>query len=72
MTASGPRGLAGEEIPLQARISRAAHACRDALAEATPDEGGSPVDALRLAAGRELDPVVVEALEAVLARAGTS
>jgi putative nucleotidyltransferase with HDIG domain len=65
----GPNGLAGETIPLQARVSRAAYACYSALTEARTDEQGRPFDALHGAAGRELDPMVVYALEAVLARA---
>lgn len=70
----GPNGLRGEAIPLQARISRAAFATYGALtaegAERGP--GGSrrnPADALRGAAGRELDPRVVDALTRVLERA---
>lgn len=71
----GPNRVAGEAIPLQARISRAAHACYSALTEgaagpgAMPGAGRRPFDALHGAAGRELDPMVVDALERVLARA---
>jgi HD-GYP domain-containing protein (c-di-GMP phosphodiesterase class II) len=70
----GPNRLAGEAIPLQARISRAAYACYAALTEATREGGVAdphrrPIDALHGSAGRELDPMVVDALEAILARA---
>ena len=59
----GPNRLAGEAIPLQARISRAAYACHAALTE------GQPLDALHGSSGRELDPIVVDALETLLIRA---
>jgi len=66
----GPNRLAGEAIPLQARVSRAAYACYAALAEGTESRNEpSPVEALRGSAGRELDPLVVDALETVLVRA---
>jgi response regulator RpfG family c-di-GMP phosphodiesterase len=70
----GPHGLAGESIPLQARISRAAYACYGALTESTAEPvaagtGRRPFHALHGSSGRELDPMVVEALEAVLTRA---
>ena len=71
----GPNGLAGEAIPLQARISRAAYACYSALREPEPNQGtalsagGEPFDALHVSSGQELDPVVVDALAVVLARA---
>ncbi len=70
----GPAGLAGEAIPLQARISRAAHACYQAL-RGRAGEGGEPVPArspteiLGARAGSDLDPMVVDALNAVLSRA---
>jgi response regulator RpfG family c-di-GMP phosphodiesterase len=72
----GPNRLAGEAIPLQARISRAAYACYAALTEATREGGAAdaqrrPFDALHGSAGRELDPMVVDALETILARART-
>jgi HD-GYP domain-containing protein (c-di-GMP phosphodiesterase class II) len=72
----GPRGLAGEAIPLESRIIRAACAC-DAVLAAPPTEttDGTPpdrvrraIEELRGAAARELDPRVVEALTAVLER----
>jgi response regulator RpfG family c-di-GMP phosphodiesterase len=70
----GPRGLRGETIPLQARISRAAYAAYAALtaegAERGPDGSRrNPADTLRGSAGRELDPRVVDALAEVLDRA---
>jgi response regulator RpfG family c-di-GMP phosphodiesterase len=69
----GPAGLAGEAIPLQSRISRAAYACYAALAEDAAASGGArrgrgPADALRGSVGRELDPMVVDALGSVLTR----
>ena len=70
----GPQGLSGESIPIQARISRAAYAAYEALtgegAEQRPDgQPRRPADALQAAAGRELDPRVVDALARVLDRA---
>lgn len=71
----GPNRLAGEAIPMQARISRAAYACYSALAEGARERAGAahlqraPFDALHGSAGRELDPMVVDALESVLTRA---
>jgi HD-GYP domain-containing protein (c-di-GMP phosphodiesterase class II) len=69
----GPGGLAGERIPLEARIVRVACACDWALT--TPQAGASPAEhrgaafeVLRAAAGRELDPRVVEALAGLLDR----
>lgn len=70
----GPNRLAGEAIPIQARISRAAYACYGALTEgaepgAAQGAGRRPSDALQGSSGRELDPRVVDALESVLTRA---
>jgi HD-GYP domain-containing protein (c-di-GMP phosphodiesterase class II) len=67
----GPNRLAGEAIPPQARISRAAYACYAALTEGgtAADPHRRPFDALHDSAGRELDPMVVDALETVLMRA---
>jgi HD-GYP domain-containing protein (c-di-GMP phosphodiesterase class II) len=66
----GPNGLAGEAIPLQARISRAAYACYSALTEGAGEgTGRRPFEAVHGSAGRELDPMVVDALAAVLSRA---
>ena len=56
----GPRGLAGEQISLEARIIRAACAC---------DRAGADAEALRTAADQELDPRVVAALVSVVSRA---
>ena len=69
----GPAGLAGERVPLQARIICVACACDSALTAphpaATPTEHRAAAFAtLRVAAGRELDPRVVEALTAMLDR----
>jgi len=71
----GPHRLAGEAIPLQARISRAAYACYGAIKAASAERvrgaqaRRGPADALRGSAGRELDPMVVDALETILIRA---
>jgi HD-GYP domain-containing protein (c-di-GMP phosphodiesterase class II) len=69
----GPSGLAGERVPLEARIIRVACACDAALT--APHPAAAPVEhraaafaTLRAAAGRELDPRVVEALTAMLDR----
>jgi HD-GYP domain-containing protein (c-di-GMP phosphodiesterase class II) len=73
---SGPGGLAGERIALPARVVRAACAC-DALL--TMGSRSDPHDAhraaiarLRKAAGRELDPRLVEVLGGIVERAATS
>ena len=66
----GPHGLAGAAIPLQARIAAASYACYAALAEAQATPGADPASILRARASAELDPRVVEALAAVLARVG--
>ena len=71
----GPNRLAGEAIPLQARISRAAYACYAALAESRTEQqlrgtARGPADALQGSAGRELDPRVVDALTGLLQRIG--
>jgi HD-GYP domain-containing protein (c-di-GMP phosphodiesterase class II) len=70
----GPAGLAGERIALEARIARVACACDWSLT--TPPTGGNAAEhlaaafeVLRGAAGRELDPRVVEALAGMLDRA---
>jgi response regulator RpfG family c-di-GMP phosphodiesterase len=73
----GARALRENAIPLEARVIRAACACDIVLASAVKppisSERRSPqrlaTDALRDAAGRELDPGVVDALVAVLERA---
>lgn len=72
----GPDGLARDDIPIAARITRAACLCDRILARADSALGSgerrvrNAIDELRGAAGRELDPVVVEALAAVLSRSG--
>jgi len=67
---SGPRGLAGEQIPIESRLLRAACVCHTVLAE--PSHGhGVDRAILRLAggAGSELDPGVAATLIAILERA---
>ncbi len=68
---SGPEKLAGDAIPVAARLARAACACDtllaspqggDSLEERRPDA----VRRLRAAAGHELDPQAVEALVVAL------
>jgi HD-GYP domain-containing protein (c-di-GMP phosphodiesterase class II) len=74
----GSRGMAGEGIPIQARIIRAACLCDSVLAApASAPSGASPqerrsraVEELRAGAAKELDPRVVDALAGVLERAG--
>ena len=70
-----PDGLAGEEIPLGARIILVA----DAFEAITADRPYRPaqseqaaLDELRDNAGSQFDPVVVEALERHLERSGTA
>jgi HD-GYP domain-containing protein (c-di-GMP phosphodiesterase class II) len=70
----GPSGLAGERVPLEARIIRVACACDRALTapnrHGSADERGATAFAtLRAAGGRDLDPRVVSALTAMLERA---
>ena len=69
----GPGGLAGERIPLEARIVRVACACDIALT--APHAAAGPAkhreaafEVLWSASGRELDPRVVEALAGMLDR----
>lgn len=69
----GPAGLAGERIPLEARIVRVGCACDAALtapqgAATPPEHRAAAFEVLRVAAGRELDPRVVEALAGMLDR----
>jgi HD-GYP domain-containing protein (c-di-GMP phosphodiesterase class II) len=74
---SGPAGLAGERIPIESRVVRVACACDTALAAPAPTPGDVSSDerremaiqALRAAAGTELDPRVTAALAAMLERA---
>ncbi len=60
-----PRGLRGEEIPLEARIILAVDAF-DAMTMNRPYSNGRPLEdalrELRAEAGRQFDPIVVEAL----------
>ena len=70
----GPGGLKGDAIAVESRVARAACACD--LILASPDADASPgerrrhaIEELRRAAGRDLDPAVVEALTALLGRA---
>ena len=66
---SGPQELAGAEIAIAARITRAASVCERALAQVGLDEAdrrAQAVAALRADAGSELDPDVVAALTGVI------
>jgi HD-GYP domain-containing protein (c-di-GMP phosphodiesterase class II) len=68
---AGGRGLARDEIPLEARIIRVACACDSLLAtRADPGPGRTQeaISELRGAGGGELDPWVVEATSAILGR----
>jgi len=68
-----PEGLKGEEIPLGARIICATEACDSMLsrraysAPKTPEE---VITELRRCSGSQFDPQVIEALVAVMKRAG--
>ncbi|MCS7181894.1 MAG: HD domain-containing protein [Thermoanaerobaculum sp.] len=66
-----PRGLKGEEIPLEARIILAVDAF-DAMTQARPYSKARALEdaiaELRAEAGRQFDPVVVEALIEVVRR----
>lgn len=69
----GPSGLAGERVPLEARIIRVACACDRTLAAPHPNVSAAEHRAtafawLRAAGGRELDPRVVAALTGMLDR----
>jgi HD-GYP domain-containing protein (c-di-GMP phosphodiesterase class II) len=66
---AGPDGLRGSEIPIEARIIRTACAA-DLLLERTGPE--ATVEALQAAAATELDPLVSDAVVAVLTRATSS
>jgi HD-GYP domain-containing protein (c-di-GMP phosphodiesterase class II) len=65
----GPEGLRGMAVPIEARIIRTACAADLLLARAG---GEGTVDALRAAEGSELDPVVTDAVVAVVERAGAT
>lgn len=69
----GPAGLAGERVPLEARIIRVACACDRMLTAPHPGASGAEHRAtafawLRAAGGRELDPRIVAALTGLLDR----
>jgi HAMP domain-containing protein len=68
-----PRGLKGEEIPLESRIILAVDAL-DAMIMDRPYSVGRPLDRaiaeLHAEAGKQFDPVVVEALIEVITTAG--
>jgi HAMP domain-containing protein len=68
-----PRGLRGEEIPLESRVILAVDAL-DAMIMDRPYSTGRPLEdairELRDEAGRQFDPVVVEALIEVVASVG--
>ena len=68
----GPSGLAGERVPLEARIIRVACACDRALtalqAHGSVAGRATAFATLRAAGGRELDPRVVWALIELLER----
>jgi HD-GYP domain-containing protein (c-di-GMP phosphodiesterase class II) len=73
----GPAGLAGERIPLESRIVRVACACDAALmapqaAGSTGEHRAGAFATLRSAAGRELDPRIVDALTGMLDRVARS
>jgi HD-GYP domain-containing protein (c-di-GMP phosphodiesterase class II) len=71
----GPSGLAGERVPLEARIIRVACACDRMLTAPHPHPQASAAEhratafaTLRATGGRELDPRVVAALTGMLER----
>jgi HD-GYP domain-containing protein (c-di-GMP phosphodiesterase class II) len=66
----GPAGLAGDAIPLESRLIRAACACDRLLAApgAGADRGAGALAALAAAGGTELDPLLAGALAAALGR----
>jgi HD-GYP domain-containing protein (c-di-GMP phosphodiesterase class II) len=76
----GAEELAADAIPIEARIIRATCVCDRALASSATagardglaERRSKAIEQLRGEAGRELDPRVVEALAAVLDRAGRS
>jgi HD-GYP domain-containing protein (c-di-GMP phosphodiesterase class II) len=64
-----PDGLAGEEIPLAARIVAVVDAYRATTLDRrapSPGAGHDALGELRRAAGSRFDPAVVEALEALV------
>lgn len=72
---SGPDGLAGDEIPVAARITRAACACDELLTAGVSPHAGihersrTAVKGLRERCRRDLDPTVVMALISILTEA---
>lgn len=68
---SGPQGLAGDQIPIESQLLRAACICHRTLAEPDRNRGIERAN-LRLGsgAGADLDPRVAAALIAILERAG--
>lgn len=70
----GPEGLAGDAIPIESRLMRAACAFQSAVAEPSPESTLPPdrraLERLQAQAGAELDPAVVAALAAVVERTG--
>ncbi len=67
---AGPEGLAGELIPIESRIIRAACVCQSALAERAGP--GRVVEQLNVRSGGQLDPRVVAALVALIERASAT
>jgi HD-GYP domain-containing protein (c-di-GMP phosphodiesterase class II) len=72
----GPDGLAGEDIPIESRLIRAACECQTGLAAAAaagrPQPARMAMETLAQRAGAELDPLVVGALSSILERAASA
>jgi HD-GYP domain-containing protein (c-di-GMP phosphodiesterase class II) len=70
---TGPEELAGEAIPVQSRLIRAACVFHAAATEPAPGDDGPPhsrgLDRIRTQAGSELDPEVVAAVVTAVERA---
>jgi HD-GYP domain-containing protein (c-di-GMP phosphodiesterase class II) len=65
----GPVGMAGESIPLAARVLAVADTWSALTASGSPRLGhGEVLDLLRAAAGARLDPTVVDAAAQVVAQ----
>jgi HD-GYP domain-containing protein (c-di-GMP phosphodiesterase class II) len=69
---TGAQGLAGERIPLEARIIRVACACESLLAAPGSADAQAAIAELRGRGGAELDPGLVERLAAIVARAAAA
>ena len=72
---AGPEGLAGEAIPIESRIIRAACVCQTAVegpVGAGRQARGRAVEELNARAGGQLDPRVVMALVTVIERASAT